>query len=412
MYATHVTTAAGGGLGGRGEEGGAWEDDRQAGRNGGGGLHPARRQRRCCSRAYGSPRRDLQLCSVRTCTPDWLGISNPQGSSRCNNPCSSAAKHGLLLRRSGRCASQISPAVPRPHAAGGGPRQAPSHRRRRRRGQQCAGARCTAQMPQASAANPPRWIVQVEELRQRLSAIMPPLEVDWQQDVTINATRLPSAEQPPGSSPFGASFAFQRRHSMRLGQRDQHTAAAMAQQVGKQGSPQPDEQLHGDSRSASGGWALRCLDAKQAACAGIGLQHHAYRCIRRCVPEPSAADLRKQPPRSLPCPPSMRALLPSHPALHAHPSSPSTPSLQPAGGLQWTDSRKLLEAAIAMEQLGTIHEDVPATTSGKGWGWGGGGWGEGALDAAEQRLQVGACITARQRASSCVLSTESVARLH
>lgn len=86
--------------------------------------------------------------------------------------------------------------------------------------------------------------------------------------------------------------------------------------------------------------------------------------------------------------------------------------LQPAGGLQWTDSRKLLEAAIAMEQLGTIHEDVPATTSGKGWGWGGGGWGEGALDAAEQRLQVGACSIARQRDSSCVLSTESVARLH
>lgn len=41
-----------------------------------------------------------------------------------------------------------------------------------------------------------------------------------------------------------------------------------------------------------------------------------------------------------------------------------------------------------MEQLGTIHENVPATTSGKGWGWGGGGWAAGALDAAEQRLQV------------------------
>lgn len=60
-----------------------------------------------------------------------------------------------------------------------------------------------------------------------------------------------------------------------------------------------------------------------------------------------------------------------------------------AGKLQWTDSRKLLEAAIAIEQLDlcTIHEEVPATNSGRGWGWGGGGWGDGALDAAEQRLQ-------------------------
>lgn len=62
--------------------------------------------------------------------------------------------------------------------------------------------------------------------------------------------------------------------------------------------------------------------------------------------------------------------------------------------LQWTDSRKLLEAAIGMEQMQltsmtSIPEGISATPSGRGWGWGGGGWGDGALDAAEQRLQVG-----------------------
>lgn len=67
---------------------------------------------------------------------------------------------------------------------------------------------------------------------------------------------------------------------------------------------------------------------------------------------------------------------------------------EPAGGgggrpgtdaLQWTDSRKLLEAAIAIEQLTPIQEDAPAAA---GWGWGAGGWGGTPLDAAEQRLQV------------------------
>lgn len=57
-------------------------------------------------------------------------------------------------------------------------------------------------------------------------------------------------------------------------------------------------------------------------------------------------------------------------------------------GLMWTDSRKLLEAAIGMEQLEAIPEDIAASRSQRWWGWGGGGWGKGALDAAEQRLQV------------------------
>lgn len=110
-----------------------------------------------------------------------------------------------------------------------------------------AGAHRTAPKPHVC---PTAAYAQVEELRQRLSAIMPPLEVDMlQQDATVNATRLPSTEAPQGASPFGASFAFQRRHSMR-GQ--QAAAAAAAGQQSKQQSPQPDEQLHGDSRSASG----------------------------------------------------------------------------------------------------------------------------------------------------------------
>lgn len=85
--------------------------------------------------------------------PDWQGISDPQGSSRCNNPCSTAAKHGLLLRRRGRWASQLAAAVPRPHAAGGA-RPRACRRRLRCSGQQRAGARCTARMRQASPAHP------------------------------------------------------------------------------------------------------------------------------------------------------------------------------------------------------------------------------------------------------------------
>ena len=42
----------------------------------------------------------------------------------------------------------------------------------------------------------------------------------------------------------------------------------------------------------------------------------------------------------------------------APPRFPAPPPCNATGGLQWTDSRKLLEAAIGMEQLGTIHEDV------------------------------------------------------
>lgn len=57
--------------------------------------------------------------------------------------------------------------------------------------------------------------------------------------------------------------------------------------------------------------------------------------------------------------------------------------------LQWTDSRKLLEAAIAMEQL----QPIPESGSGGGGGWGG-GWDGGALQVAEQRLQVRVCRAA------------------
>ena len=225
-------------------------------------------------------------------------------------------------------AEEVPPGSP-PFRRGSRGRQAEvaAQLRHRCRPSTAAGAAVAPHLCSGASAPPP----QVEELRQQLSRIMPPLEVGWQ-DATVNTTRLPSAAQPATHpSPFGA---FERRHSMRQG-------AAQAQQ-GRQQSPQADEQLHGDSRTASGG---------RRAC--------------RCSPRPCLA-----------CTPADPRLLPPPPLQTAS-----------AGGLQWTDSRKLLEAAIAMEQMGTIHEDVAATPSGKGWGWGGGGWTDGALDAAEQRLQ-------------------------
>ncbi len=163
--------------------------------------------------------------------------------------------NALLFRCSGRRAARYAAALPRPHAARGVRCDAARRRRRqRRRLNSCAGASSVPHACPRVCCCPSCSNTQVEELRQRLSAIMPPLEVGWQQDATVNATRLPSVEHPLGASPFGASFAFQRRHSMRPEQRAHHTAAAAAaaQQAGKQGSPQPDEQLHGDSRSASG----------------------------------------------------------------------------------------------------------------------------------------------------------------
>ncbi|EFN56859.1 hypothetical protein CHLNCDRAFT_144480 [Chlorella variabilis] len=117
----------------------------------------------------------------------------------------------------------------------------------------------------------------VEELRNQLSSIMPPLDVGWQADATVNVALT---SQP-------SLGVFERRHSMSLG------AATM---------PRREQQQPGN-----------------------GQPHQ----------------------------------------------------------LKWTDSRKLLEAAIGMEQMQPIPENTPPASN--GWGWGQ-GQGPG-LEAEEARLQ-------------------------
>lgn len=190
-------------------------------------------------------------------------------------------------------------------AAADAPPQTPPPRRYRDRTPQEVGCPQAPPPPRSTAAGahrtglhrtalnphfcPTAAYAQVEELRQRLSAIMPPLEVDWQQDATVNATRLPSTEAPRGASPFGASFAFQRRHSMR-GQ--QAAAAAAAGQQSKQQSPQPDEQLHGDSRTASGDW--RALWIVVDGCCCFGSLTKPYSAMLRLVAGQAASDAGQQ----------------------------------------------------------------------------------------------------------------------
>lgn len=106
----------------------------------------------------------------------------------------------------------------------------------------------------ATLTPPPLALDQAAELRGQLSRIMPPLEVDWAADATINTTRLPSRTAAAGARPQSPLGVFERRPSMRL---DQHPDLGLASPFQQGGAAGPPGGEHGAQRLPSGAGA--CL---------------------------------------------------------------------------------------------------------------------------------------------------------